>query len=201
MRELLGHHRAHGLCEGVNSGVGLDPSVGFLHDFSDYQTKQSLIYDLQEPFRWLVDISVIQAFESRALELSDFYFTGDDYRYRFEAQAKQRFIDLIRDRFNAGVTCKGRLLKWDTVIEQKTSELGRFLSGKQLALDFIEPAPKLERQDDNDLRAKILDLSAAQAGQLGISKSTLHCLRKKAAANRSFAVYSSIKKKLEIVNW
>lgn len=34
----------------INS-VGLEPSVGFLHDFSKYQTKQSLVYDLQEPFR------------------------------------------------------------------------------------------------------------------------------------------------------
>jgi CRISPR-associated protein Cas1 len=61
----------------INS-VGLEPSVGFLHDFSDYQTKQSLVYDLQEPFRWLSDISVIHAFESEALQLSDFYFTGDE---------------------------------------------------------------------------------------------------------------------------
>jgi CRISPR-associated protein Cas1 len=82
-----------GECRRAINAVGLEPSVGFLHDLSDYQTKQSLVYDLQEPFRWLVDVSVIQAFESRALELSDFYFTGDDYRYRFETQAKQRFID------------------------------------------------------------------------------------------------------------
>jgi CRISPR-associated protein Cas1 len=61
----------------INS-VGLEPSVGFLHDFSDYQTKQSLVYDLQEPFRLLSDISVIHAFESEALQLSDFYFTGDE---------------------------------------------------------------------------------------------------------------------------
>jgi hypothetical protein len=51
---------------------------------SDYQTKQSLAYDLQEPFRWLAGLSVIQAFESSTLDLHDFYFTGDDYRYRFD---------------------------------------------------------------------------------------------------------------------
>ncbi len=39
----------------------------------------------------------IEAFESEALNLSDFYFTGDDYRYRFEPEARQRFIGLIRD--------------------------------------------------------------------------------------------------------
>jgi CRISPR-associated protein Cas1 len=103
--------------------VGLEPSVGFLHDFSDYQTKQSLVYDLEEPFRWLVDLSVIQAFESKTLELRDFYFTGDNYRYRFESDAKQRFIDLIRERFNSGASHKGRLLKWDRSSNRKQLNL------------------------------------------------------------------------------
>jgi hypothetical protein len=40
------------------------------------------------------------------VELSDVYFTGDDYRCRFEFDAKQRFIDLVRERFNAGVAYK-----------------------------------------------------------------------------------------------
>lgn len=71
-------------------------------------------YDLQEPFRWIIDVSVIQAFESGALSLHDFYFTGDDYRFRFEAEAKQRFIDVLRERFNAGLANRGRVLKWDT---------------------------------------------------------------------------------------
>jgi CRISPR-associated protein Cas1 len=107
----------------INS-VGLEPSVGFLHDFSDYQTKQSLVYDLQEPFRWISDISAIEAFESEALKLSDFYFTGDDYRYRFEPEAKQRFIDLIRQQFNCGARYKARVLKWDTVVPMSSRHRG-----------------------------------------------------------------------------
>jgi len=87
-------------------------------------TKQSLVYDLQEPFRWIADVAVIEAFESKVLDLPDFYFTGDDYRYRFEPQAKQRFLSLLRDRFNSGVRYRGLELKWDTVMEQKTNELG-----------------------------------------------------------------------------
>jgi hypothetical protein len=35
------------------------------------------------------------------LDLPDFYFTGDDYRYRSGPEAKQRFLDLLRERFNA----------------------------------------------------------------------------------------------------
>jgi CRISPR-associated protein Cas1 len=57
------------------NAVGLEPSVGFLHEFVSYQTKQSLVYDLQEPFRWISDVSMLEAFESRELDLHDFYFT------------------------------------------------------------------------------------------------------------------------------
>jgi CRISPR-associated protein Cas1 len=146
-------------CRMAINSVGLEPAVGFLHEFSNYQTKASLAYDLQEPFRWLVDLSVVHAFESDVLDLHDFYFTGDDYRYRFEPEAKQRFIGLLRDRFNAGVEYKGRVLKWDTVIEQKTNELGRFLIGRSQSIEFLEPSPKLERTDNRALRNTILNNS------------------------------------------
>ena len=118
--------------------------MGYLHEFIGCQTKQSLVYDLQEPFRWMADVAVMDAFESGVLDLPDFYFTGDDYRYRFEPEAKQRFLDLLRERFNSAVGYKGRGLKWDTVIEQKTVELGRYLVGRTSGVDFSEPQPNLQ---------------------------------------------------------
>jgi CRISPR-associated protein Cas1 len=179
----------------INS-VGLEPSVGFLHDFSDYQTKQSLVYDLQEPFRWINDVSVFEAFECGTLDLRDFYFTGDDYRYRFESDAKQRFIDLMRERFNLGVCCRNRVLKWDTVIEHKARDLGGFLMGKRLLVDFGEPIPKLESQDGRELRDKILALTSADAKRLGFGKSTLHYLRKRAHRSSHLEVREHTRRRL-----
>ncbi len=135
--------------------------------------------------------------ESGKLELKDFYFTADDYRYHFEVEAKQRFVNLLRERFNVGVTYKGRVLKWDTVIEQKVSELGAFLTGKSSTLAFMEPAPKLERGDDREMRAKILALTASQAKQLGIGMSTFHYLRQKANERKSFRVYEKVRRRLD----
>ena len=133
--------------------------AGFLHDFSDYQTKQSLTYDLQEPFRWLVDLTVIQAFESGALDLPNFYFTGDDYRYRFDVGAKARFIQLLREQFNSGVRYKARFMKWDTVVQEKAVELGRYLNSRSSKLDFEEPTPALDRVDSSGVRKAILSLT------------------------------------------
>jgi CRISPR-associated protein Cas1 len=191
---------AYGILEGeyrraINT-VGLEPSVGFLHETSGYQTKQSLVYDLQEPFRWIADVTVMEAFESKALDLSDFYFTGDDYRYRFEVEARQRFLELVRERFNSGVMYKVCSFKWDTIIEQKTIELGQFLARKRPSLDFVEPGPKLQRQDSHELRAKILALTTRQAQQLGIGRSTLHYLRKRARGAKQFSLHMSVRSRL-----
>jgi CRISPR-associated protein Cas1 len=184
-----------GECRRAINTVGLEPSVGFLHEFVGYQTKQSLVYDLQEPFRWIADVAVMDAFESQVLTLPDFYFTGDDYRYRFEPEAKERFLDLLRERFNCGITYRGRVLKWDTVIEQKAEELGRFLLGKSI-LDFGEPSPKLLRHDDRELRERILTVTQSEAKELGIGRSTLHYLRKNAVGSRPLRVYRPVMERI-----
>jgi CRISPR-associated protein Cas1 len=152
--------------------------------------------DLQEPFRWIADVAVIEAFESGVLDLPDFYFTGDDYRYRFEPEAKQRFLDLIRERFNTEVRYNGRKLKWDTVIDQKTVELGRYLMGRSSKLDLLQPCPLLTRIDSHALRERILALSQPEAQRLGIGKSTLHYLCNSAKNRHPFMVYDRVRKRL-----
>jgi len=53
--------------------VGLDAHVGFLHEMNP--SKNSLAYDLQEPFRFLVDLAVISLIESGKIENKDFIRT------------------------------------------------------------------------------------------------------------------------------
>jgi len=185
-----------GECRAAINTVGLEPSVGFLHETSGYQTKQSLVYDLQEPFRWIADVAVMETFESGLLDLPDFYFTGDDYRYRFEPEAKQRFLELLRERFNSAVRYEGCALKWDTVIERKTVELGRYLIGGTSRLDLAEPSPELARTDSQELRRRILNLSQSEAQRLGIGRSTLHYLRRKSRRSCSLRLHSKTFEKL-----
>jgi CRISPR-associated protein Cas1 len=179
----------------VNS-LGLEPAVGFLHEPSSTQTAESLVYDLEEPFRFLVDFCVIQAFESGMLSLQDFAFTKDDYLYRIEWDGRMRLRDILIETFNSGVEYKGQTLKWDTVIEHKVLELSRYLTGKTLSIDFSEPVPSLERTDSKALRQRILNLTQSEANELGIGKSTLHYLREKARDRGSFRLYEPVRQKL-----
>jgi CRISPR-associated protein Cas1 len=177
--------------------VGLEHSVGFLHEFSESQTKESLVYDLQEPFRWLGDVTTIEAFESGALDMKDFYFTGDDYRYHIETEAKRRLMEVLREQFNIGVRCNGRVLKWDTVTEQKTTELARYVSGKSENIEFSQPAPELIRPDNRELRSKIIALSISGARESMIGKSTLHYLRRNAKSVYPFKVHKKVMRRVE----
>jgi CRISPR-associated protein Cas1 len=191
-----GYALLEGECRRAINAVGLEPSVGFLHDFSNYQTKQSLVYDLEEPFRWLIDLTVLQAFQSGVLDLDTFHFKFDDYRFRFNPEAKERFIGLLKERFNSGVQYRGQRLKWDTVIEQKAVELSRLLKGNTSTVDFEEPSPSLERFDNRELRERINSLTSDEAKKLGMGKSTLHYLRRNARGERAFRVYGKVREKL-----
>ncbi|MFC1506518.1 CRISPR-associated endonuclease Cas1 [Thermoproteota archaeon] len=186
-----------GECRKAVNIIGLEPSVGFLHDFACYQTKQSLVYDLQEPFRWICEVASLEAFESGLLDLKDFYFMGDDYRYHIDFEAKHRFLELLRERFNSGVKYKGKHWKWDTVILKKTEELGKFLLDKSESLDLSEPVPRILRSDSLEMRKRILELSQKQAKELGISRSTLHHLKKKVKEDKPFKVYQKVATKIE----
>lgn len=66
-------------CLRVINSVGLDSHVGFLHEMNP--GKRSLAYDLQEPFRFLVDIAVINIIEKGAMDNKDFIGTES---YSFE---------------------------------------------------------------------------------------------------------------------
>ncbi len=104
-------------------------------------------------------MTTIEAFESGTLDMMSFYFTGNDYRYRIEIEAKRRFLEVLKDRFNSAVKYNGKICKWDTVILSKTQELARFLLDRSRQIDFIEPRPSLRRSDTQELRKRILELT------------------------------------------
>jgi hypothetical protein len=92
---------------------------------------------------------------------------------------------------------RGKTWKWDTIILNKTEELGRFILGRSQSLDFTEPTPRLSRDDSLGIRRRILEITQKEARRLGISKSTLHHLRKSAEDERAFRVYRTIKERLQ----
>jgi CRISPR-associated protein Cas1 len=174
--------------------TGLDVSLGFLHE--DKPATTPLVYDFQEPYRWLVDYTVLRMVLSRTFSWDDFYFEAEEYRLRIKPPLLDRYADLLRDQFNSGVVYGGKRLLWDTVIFRKCQELARYLLGKTASFNLTSPRPVLERSDTRELRSRILALSQGEASRGGIGKGTLHYLRKNARGESSFKLSKRTRQKL-----
>jgi len=182
------------VCRKHLNAAGLDPTIGFLHEIN--VSKHPLVYDLQEPFRWLVDTTVIESLENREFKQSDFFRT-DNYALRLKPEAVKKLLSRLRVTFNSTAKYRGKAYRWDTIIFLKTQELARHLL-HGAPFDISEPSPDLARSDTPELRKHLLGLSQSQAKSLGIEKSTLHYLRRHAQNERPFRVYRKTMNRLNL---
>jgi CRISPR-associated protein Cas1 len=184
-------------CRKALNSIGLEATIGFLHEAR--QIKYPLVYDLQEPYRWLVDLTVISCLESGRFGKKDFY-RMDNYVLRLKPGAARELINALRVKFNSPVRHAGKLCGWDTVVRLKAQELGHFILHRRTELDFETPRPDLDRSDSETVRNLILSLKSAEARKLGIRKNTLCYLQQRARRDKAFTIYRKVRSKLHLHN-
>ena len=170
--------------------------VGFLHEMTI--GKNSLAYDLQEPFRFLVDLTVISLIENSTMEKKDFIRT-ENYTLRLRPSGARKLLNEFNMQLNKKVEYKGKDYSWSYIILLKTRELSHFLIGKKSAIDFNAPSAELLRHDNDEIRQKILSMPYSEWKKTGFSKGTLHYMKKNARSNKPFTLNQHVKKRLE--NW
>lgn len=80
------------------AAAGLSPYIGFLHELN--YRKDSLIYDLMEPFRPLIaDRFVLKCINLRIFTQDDFVM--ENGRCLFTEESKKRFIDMYENFITA----------------------------------------------------------------------------------------------------
>jgi CRISPR-associated protein Cas1 len=176
----------------INS-VGLDTHVGFLHEV--IAGKTPLVYDLQEPFRWLIDVAILNGLENKVFDKKDFIRT-ENYNIRLRPSGASKLTKEIEKQMSKKVEYLGSYYSWYYIIMLKAQELAQYLIGKRKTIDFSVPKAELIRKDDYALRQKILKLSQVKAKKIGIGKSELHYLRRKAKSGKQFKIYCKVKKRL-----
>ena len=175
--------------------LGLDYSVGFLHEIN--QSKTPLVYDIQELFRWLIDISVIQLLEEKKIKKSDFIIT-ENYHTRLGEDVAKLFIEKINSNFNAKYHYKnGRNYSYQVILQDNLQQLSNFIVEKKKEFDFIIPKMKLNRNDDVKLRKKILNMTPDERKELGINKSTLWHIRKNLSEGKTPKIYEKVLLKIQ----
>jgi CRISPR-associated protein Cas1 len=160
-----------------------------LQELADHRITELPAYALQEPFRWLVDTTVISCLESGRLGKKDFY-RMDNYVLRLRSETARKFIDALRIKLNSPVQYKGRFYSWDTLIGLKAQELANYILGRATDLDFDEPKPVLYRTDSEAIRDRILSMTIAEARKLGIRKNTRWYLQHRAKTSVPLKIYA-----------
>jgi len=181
-------------CLRAINAVGLDPHVGFLHEMTT--SKNSLAYDLQEPYRFLVDFAVVSLIESERMENKDFIRT-ESYSLRLRPSGAKKLTEEINLWFNKRVSYQGNMTMWNYVMFLKTRELSQYLVGKRKEIDFVDPQYETKRQDSSDIRQKILSISYSDWKKLGFSKGTLHYMKLNAKADKPFTLNAHVRERLD----
>lgn len=178
--------------KGINS-VGLDPSIGFLHEIAP--SKYPLVYDFQELFRHVVDYSVIQTLEY-GLKKSDF-ITIENYHIRLKQNTAKLLIEKIKENFNGRFEFNKKQHTLENIMFENVRILGKYLSGKTNVLELRIPDLKITRVDSEETRSKIMAIDPEKRKELGINKSTLWYQQKKIKEGNIIKVYGKTKVRID----
>ena len=172
------------------NAIGLDYSIGFLHEIN--QSRTPLAYDIQELFRWLIDVSVIQLLEEKKIKKSDF-ITTENYHTRLGEDVAKLLIEKINSNFNARYNYKnGQNYSYQVILQDNLQQLSNFIVGKKKEYDFVIPKMKLNRNNNSELRERILNMTSHERKELGINKSTLWYIKKNLSEGKNPRIYAKV---------
>lgn len=178
----------------INS-VGLDPSIGFLHEIT--QSRTPLVYDIQELFRWIVDLSVIQLLEQNSLKKSDFIIT-ENYHTRLRENAARLLIEKIRLNFALKVPYKsGKNYLYSVILEDNVQQLANHILEKTKNFDFDIPLVQIQRNDILQLRDRLESITPEERKRLRINKSTLWYMKRNLKNKKRFKIYNKSLAKIQ----
>ncbi len=186
----------YGILEGMVRNninkIGLDPSIGFLHEIAP--SKNPLVYDIQELFRYVIDYSVIQLLE-KGLKKSDF-ITTENYHIRLKPETSRKLIEAIKNNFNQRYIFKNKQYALDIIMLENIKEFAKYLSNNKKDLEFYIPEIKITRNDDNEIREKVISITPEERKKKKINKSTLWYQQKKIKEGKPLKLYQKTIAKL-----
>src|SRR5580658_5684318 len=120
-----GYSLLESVCRSAIVTVGLLPEIGFVHEVA--HSKFPLAYDLQEPFRWIVDLSVLEVLRDGKLDRKADFIVTEKYHIRLRPHAAQVLMDRLSANLNRKVSVHGRSMSFETAISETARRLARRL--------------------------------------------------------------------------
>ncbi len=157
--------------------VGLLPEIGFLHEIAP--SKLPLVYDLQEPFRWLVDLSVLEILRDAKLDRKMDFIVTENYHIRLRPHAAETLVDRFSANMNRKVLLGGRSMSYETIVTETARKLSRHLLAPGGRFELSCPFTVGESGHvSTDLKERVLSMTVADRRAARISKTTWHYIKR-----------------------
>jgi CRISP-associated protein Cas1 len=190
-----GYSLLESVCRSAIVSVGLLPEIGFVHEIAP--SKFPLAYDLQEPFRWLVDLSVIEVLRDAKLDRKRDFIVTENYHIRLRSAAATALIERFSANMNRKVPVGGRSFAYETLVSESTRRLAHYLmktTGKfDLSLPFIVGK---SGHVESEVADRVAIMTYAEARRLGISKAGLWDMKRRAEQGKPLKLYRKVSRKL-----
>ena len=107
-------------------------------------------------------------------------------------------IEKINSNFNARYSYKNnKQYSYQIILQDNLQLLSNFIIEKKKEFDFVIPKMKVNRNDNLELREKILNMTPEEMKGLGINKSTLWYIRKNLSEGKTPKIYEKIFLKIQ----
>lgn len=191
-----GYSLLEAACRHAIVSVGLLPEIGFVHEVAP--AKLPLAYDLQEPFRWLVDLSVVEVLRDGNLDRKVDFIVTENYHIRLRPAAAEGILARLSANLNRKVTVNGRSMSYETAIAETARRLGRHLTNPRVRFDLSMPFAVGESGHvETDLKDRVATMTYAEGRALGISKAGLFAMKRRAAVGKPLRLYSAVRRRVE----
>jgi len=107
-------------------------------------------------------------------------------------------IEKIKNNFNQRYEFKNKQHTLENIMFENIRELSRYITGNSKSgLEFTIPDIEIKRNDNSQVRDKIMSIDPDKRKELKINKSTLWYQQKKIKEGKTLKVYNKTRVKIE----
>ena len=139
---------------------------------------------------------MIQLLEENKLKKSHFILT-ENYHIRLKPETAKLLVEKIKYNFNLKVSYGKKYFAYQNILNSNISQLAQFVGDRKKTLEIRVPPIRINRDDNLELREKILNMSPEERKKLGIGKSTLWYLKKNVMSKDKMKIYDKILEKIK----
>jgi CRISPR-associated protein Cas1 len=174
------------------NAIGLDFSIGYLHEIT--KSKTPLVYDIQELFRYISDLSVIELLETKKLKKSSFIIT-ENYHIRLKPETSKFLIEKFKVNLNKRYPFNNKYYALETIILETVRKIANYISGDSKTFHLMIPEFSLEHIE-SDAIDKLLTMTTEERKAKGINKSILWYQRNNLKMGKNIKIYNKVKVKI-----